>query len=117
MTLVHKLPAAIAASLPAASFAEPVAGFALDNAPRSYETLEVEVDTARRAFWFRFNPQGRPCFNPQLLRDISAVHDAVDARFRAAGSSAAMRHSAIWSAGPPLRGCSASAATSGCSAP
>ena len=81
MTLVRKLPAAVAASLPAASFAEPVAGFALDNAPRSYEALEVDVDTARRTFWFRFNPQ--------LLRDISAVHDAVDARFRAAGNSVA----------------------------
>jgi DSF synthase len=90
MTLVRKLPAA-AASPPAASFPLPVgpAGFALDNAPRSYETVDVEVDAPRRTFWFRFHPQGRPCFSSQLLRDISAMHSAVDARFRAAGSSAA----------------------------
>lgn len=86
MTLVRKLP--VASSPPkTASFADPSTEFGLDAAPRSYETVGVDVDAVRRVFWFRFNPQGRPCFSPQLLRDISAVHNAVDARFRAAGTS------------------------------
>ena len=91
MTLVRKLPAAAAASLPAASFADPApaAGFDLDSAPRSYETLNVEVDAARRVFWCRLNPQGRPCFSPQLLSDVTAMHASIEARFRGAGTSAA----------------------------
>ncbi|HYI82265.1 MAG TPA: crotonase/enoyl-CoA hydratase family protein [Acetobacteraceae bacterium] len=91
MTLVRKLPAAAAASLPAASFADPApaAGFDLDSAPRSYETVNVEVDAARRVFWCRLNPQGRPCFSPQLLSDVTAMHASIEARFRSAGTSAA----------------------------
>ncbi|MBD0272536.1 MAG: crotonase/enoyl-CoA hydratase family protein [Acetobacteraceae bacterium] len=83
MTFVRKLP--IAGTAPTtASFAEPLVDFAFDAAPRSYETVEVEVDAARRVFWGRLNPQGRPCFSPQLLRDIAAMHRSIEARFRVA---------------------------------
>ena len=47
------------------------------------------MDTARRVFWCRLNPQGRPCFSPQLLRDVTAMHASIEARFRSAGNSAA----------------------------
>lgn len=81
MTFVRKLP--IAGTAPTtASFAEPSNETGLDTAPRSYETVDVEVDNARRVFWCRLNPQGRPCFSPQLLRDVSAMHGDIENRFR-----------------------------------
>lgn len=81
MTFVRKLP--IAGTAPTtASFAEPSNETGLDTAPRSYETVNVEVDNARRVFWCRLNPQGRPCFSPQLLRDVSAMHSDIEDRFR-----------------------------------
>ena len=81
MTFVRKLP--IAGTAPTtASFAEPSNETGADFAPRSYETVDVDVDTARRVFWCRLNPQGRPCFSPQLLRDVSAMHSDIGARFR-----------------------------------
>jgi DSF synthase len=84
MTFVRKMP--IAGTAPAtASFAALSDGFGLDAAPRSYETVDVEVDAARRVFWCRLKPQGRPCFSPQLLRDVSAMHSSIEARFRSAG--------------------------------
>jgi DSF synthase len=46
-------------------------------APGSYETLDVELDAARRLFWCRLKPQGRPCFSSALLRDITAMHGAI----------------------------------------
>ena len=42
------------------------------------------MDAARRVFWCRLTPQGRPCFSPQLLRDVAAMHHSIEARFRAA---------------------------------
>ena len=81
MTFVRKLP--IAGTAPTtASFAEPSNEIGAEFAPRSYETVDVDVDTARRVFWCRLNPQGRPCFSPQLLRDVSAMHSDIEARFR-----------------------------------
>ncbi len=88
MTFVRKLPIAGASSA-TASFADPSAEFSLDAAPRSFGTVDTEVDAARRVIWCRLNPQGRPCFNPELLRDAAAVHRSIEARFRAAGRSQA----------------------------
>ena len=84
MSFVRKLPAVVGAAPTGASFAETQAEFSLDAAPGSYETIETEVDAARRVFWCRLNPPGRPCFSPQLLRDAVAVHRSIQARFRAA---------------------------------
>jgi DSF synthase len=82
MSFVRKLP--IAGTSPAsASFAD-AAKPASGSAPSSYETVQTEVDAARRLFWCRLNPQGRPCFSPQLLRDVTAMHRSIEARFRAA---------------------------------
>ena len=83
MSFVRKLPIA-GTALTGASFADAAARFALDTAPASYETVETEVDAARRVFWCRLNPQGRPCFSPQLLRDVTAMHRSIETRFRAA---------------------------------
>ncbi len=84
MSFVRKLHAASTAPA-SASFAEARAEFALGAAaPASYETVETEVDAARRVFWCRLNPQGRPCFSPQLLRDVTAMHRSIETRFRAA---------------------------------
>lgn len=88
MTFVRMLPS-VGPAPTTAGFAETPGDFSLDDAPRSYETVETEVDAARRLFWCRLNPQGRPCFSPALLRDVSAMHDSIEARFREAGASAA----------------------------
>jgi DSF synthase len=88
MTLVRKLPHAGAAPAPASFTEATTSGFALGAAPRSYEMVETAVDPARRVFWCRLNPQGRPCFSPQLLRDVTAMHRSIGARFRDAGASA-----------------------------
>jgi DSF synthase len=89
MTLIRKLPTSGAAVAAAPNFTSPAAaGFALDAAPRSYQTLDIEVDEARRVFWCRLNPQGRPCFSLQLLTDIAAMHRSLEARFRSAGTDA-----------------------------
>lgn len=87
MTFVSKLPIAGVPSS-TASFAELCNENGFANAPRSYQTVETEVDAARRVFWCRLKPEGRPCFSPQLLRDVSAMHSAIDADFRAAGPRA-----------------------------
>ncbi len=82
MSFVRKLP--VAGTSPAsASFAD-AAILASGAVPNSYETVQTEVDAARRVFWCRLNPQGRPCFSPQLLRDVTAMHRSIEARFRAA---------------------------------
>ena len=47
--------------------------------PPAYETLEVDLDTERRLFRCRVRPQARPCFSPELLRDIAAMHRSVGA--------------------------------------
>ena len=83
MTFVRKLPIAGTATT-TASFAELCDGFGLDTTPPSYDTVDVDVDTARRVFWCRLKPEGRPCFSPQLLRDVSAMHSSIEARFRSA---------------------------------
>jgi DSF synthase len=83
MTLIRKLPAG-GASPNAASFNDLSGGFDLDAAPRSYETIDVETDAARRVLWCRLKPRGRPCFSPELLRDSATVHRSVEARLRGA---------------------------------
>jgi DSF synthase len=45
--------------------------------PASYETVDVELDAGRRLFWCRLRPEGRPCFSPALLRDVTAMHAAI----------------------------------------
>src|SRR5690348_4331991 len=48
-------------------------------APRDagYETLDVELDATRRLYWCRLRPQGRPCFTPELLRDVTAMQASI----------------------------------------
>jgi len=42
---------------------------------RFSEQLSAHFDVAQRAMWSRWNAAPRPCFNPQLLRDIRTYYD------------------------------------------
>ena len=46
-----------------------------------YETLEVDLDAERRLFRCRLRPLGRPCFSPELLRDVATMHRSIGALF------------------------------------
>lgn len=83
MTFVRTLPAPDVSPATTPGPADLVNGFALDAAPASYETIQTELDSARRVFWARLAPRGRPCFSPALLRDAAAVHRSIETRFRA----------------------------------
>lgn len=48
-----------------------------------HDTLDVTLDAARRLVWCRLRPQGRPCFSPQLLRDVAAMQQAMPALYQA----------------------------------
>jgi DSF synthase len=39
------------------------------------EQLSAHFDTSQNAMWSRWTPSPRPCFNPQLLRDIRTYYD------------------------------------------
>jgi len=68
----------------------------------SYGQLDIHYDPAFQALWCYMRPSGRPCFTPDLLRDLRATHDALmhdddqltsgrqlmqDIRFQVLGSS------------------------------
>lgn len=46
-----------------------------------YETLDVALDAGRRLFRCWLNPVGRPCFSPELLRDIATMHRSIGGLF------------------------------------
>jgi DSF synthase len=54
-----------------------------NRSPQQYETLDVALDTARRLFWCRLRPEGRPCFTPALLRDVAAMQRDIPRMFTA----------------------------------
>lgn len=39
--------------------------------------LDAHFDTTQRAMWSRWSPAPRPCFNPELLRDIRTYYDSL----------------------------------------
>lgn len=47
----------------------------------AYETLDVELDAERRLFRCRLRTAGRPCFRPEVLRDITAMHGLIGGLF------------------------------------
>jgi DSF synthase len=47
----------------------------------THETLDTAYDADRGVYWCRLRPTGRPCFSPQLLRDIASMHAAIPALF------------------------------------
>jgi DSF synthase len=54
---------------------------ALPAALSRLRQVEVEWDQRAAALWTYMHPQGRPCFNPQLLSDLHAVQDGLEAMF------------------------------------
>jgi DSF synthase len=50
-------------------------------AAAEYETLDVALDEARSLFWCRLRPAGRPCFSPELLRDVADMHRLIPQLF------------------------------------
>lgn len=52
----------------------------------SLTELVTEHDRSRRILWQYMKPNGRPSFTPGLLRDMTKVLDAVEARFAAAAN-------------------------------
>lgn len=46
-----------------------------------YRNLVVELDPADRTFWCFMRPEGRPCFTPELLHDISDMQSAIKRAF------------------------------------
>ncbi|WP_240046772.1 crotonase/enoyl-CoA hydratase family protein [Paracraurococcus ruber] len=51
----------------------------------THETLDTAYDAERGIYWCRLRPTERPCFSPELLRDIASMHAAIPDLF-AAGS-------------------------------
>ncbi|MBL6456595.1 crotonase/enoyl-CoA hydratase family protein [Belnapia sp. T6] len=50
-------------------------------AATTYETLDVKLDAARRLFWCHLRPLERPCFSPELLRDVAAMQRSIPQMF------------------------------------
>jgi DSF synthase len=44
--------------------------------------IEVEFDAATGTLWSFMRPQGRPSYNPSMLRDFDAWQDGIEATFR-----------------------------------
>src|SRR5437867_3332729 len=55
----------------------------LPEALRQLRQAEVRLDERTATLWTFMRPQGRPCFNPQLLGDLHAVQDGMVAMFLA----------------------------------
>ncbi len=49
----------------------------------THETLDTAYDVERGLYWCRLRPTGRPCFSPELLRDIASMHAAIPDLFAA----------------------------------
>ncbi len=47
----------------------------------THETLDTAYDAERGIYWCRLRPTGRPCFSPELLRDIDSMHGAIPELF------------------------------------
>ena len=76
MTYVPMSPATAFAAVARSGAA--AASYASWPAPQAaYETLDVDIDASRGLFWCRLRPLGRPCFSPELLRDIAAMHRSI----------------------------------------
>ena len=49
----------------------------------THETLDTAFDADRGIYWCRLRPTGRPCFSPELLRDVASMHGAIRDLFAA----------------------------------
>ena len=75
---------------------------AAEVAAARYATLDVTLDQARSLFWCRLRPQGRPCFSPQLLRDVAAMQRSIPHLFRTGATDQPVRYFACASAIPGI---------------
>ncbi|MDI3306887.1 MAG: crotonase/enoyl-CoA hydratase family protein [Acetobacteraceae bacterium] len=108
MTFIRVSPASGMAQavlgFPPASFPPPMPAAQAAVRATAYETLEVDLDAGQRLFWCRLRPKGRPCFSPELLRDIAAMQRSVARLFRggAADPDPPVRYFACASAIPGI---------------
>ncbi|MBR0665615.1 crotonase/enoyl-CoA hydratase family protein [Roseomonas hellenica] len=54
-----------------------------------YDTLDVTLEAESRTHWCRMQPLGRPCFNMDILRDLSTMQQRLRGLFAAAAPGAA----------------------------
>jgi DSF synthase len=93
MTFIPRLPAATLARPghdfpPATTLDTPTPEATQAAAEARYDTIRVELDSGNGIFWCRLNPQGRPCFSPELLRDVTAMHRSIERMFQGVRSAA-----------------------------
>ena len=52
----------------------------------SYKQLSVRYDPKQQAVWYTMKPNGRPCFNPDLLAELKSFQDRIRESFQAPGT-------------------------------
>lgn len=75
----------LAAGFPAIARQSPAQASLGSRPAATHETLDTAYDAERGIYWCRLRPTERPCFSPELLRDVGFMHAAIPDLF-AAGS-------------------------------
>lgn len=93
MTYIARKPAAAALAETQVRFPAPVSLVEppapdMSGAAATYDTVGVELDREQGIFWCRLAPTGRPCFSPELLRDVTAMHRSIERMFQGARGAA-----------------------------
>jgi DSF synthase len=103
MTFIRTLPAAGFTEI-GASFPNPIPLAQAALRSNAYETLDIDLDTERQVFWCRLKPLGRPCFSPELLRDVAAMQRSIGSLAQAGprGADPAIRYFVCASAIPGI---------------
>ncbi|TCZ66616.1 crotonase/enoyl-CoA hydratase family protein [Roseicella aquatilis] len=73
----------LAAGIPHLGGTQPAKASTSPRPASTHETLDTAYDAERGIYWCRLRPTDRPCFSPQLLRDIAAMHAAIPELFAA----------------------------------
>lgn len=60
-----------------ATLAEPGEGAGESLFARNFTDISVHLDSSRRTFWCRIQPQGRPCVSPTVLHDLTVMQAGV----------------------------------------
>src|SRR5262249_49349512 len=71
----------IGGALPSAARLVPVARPAGGRELFGLRQLEVSFEESTGTLWSFMRPEGRPSYNPALLRDFDAWQDGIEARF------------------------------------
>ena len=61
-----------------------------------YDQLDIRYDAEQRTLWCYKRPRTRPCFNPDLLRDIRRFQDAVESSCRGCDPSSTPVRFLVW---------------------